>query len=432
MNNNSIRVHLLFLIVCLFQTAQTTTTLVIDSFTVSQPALFLISSTSFPSISSGTEETATSGILANERDLQLTLTSGNTNVVATANINSGSFTTSIGKGGEGFALLQYDGIDGSIDLNTTGLTSLPGSSLGLNLLSNDGAKFNMTYKSNYEIMGSVYVYDVISGVCSQSLIFSATDNEISTIFFSFDKLEGFCDLSKVGAIEFFFTVAVFNEFSLYEITIISSPPSSPPSSCVLMIDDFTVSQTVLSIEANYYAPFPFASSNYQDDSSLVHILGGERDIQITIQSGSYYNNATAGVNHYQFSYNSIKDLIGYSSIQYDGMDGSMNVNVTGLTAIPGASNGLDLTNFNGNAFNITFLTSYQFGMDIYVYSIYGDVCVNYLLLDVSDKPSSVQIPFSDFGELMGNCNFQQVGAIQLFIDSIGSLYLQIFQFCVVS
>ena len=181
----------------------------IDNFEVSQPALIIVSTTSFPSILFSTEETASTDILGNERDLQLTMTGGTPNVIATASVSSGTFTTSIGKGGEGYALLQYDGIDGSMNLNTTGLTSVPGASLGLNLFSNGGTMFNLTYVSNYDINGAIYVYDVDSGVSFLPLTFSATNNKISTIFGAFDDFEGFCDLSKVGAIEFFFDVADF-------------------------------------------------------------------------------------------------------------------------------------------------------------------------------------------------------------------------------
>ena len=66
------RLSVIFIIVCLlgYQIAQTTT-LVIDTFTVSQPTLIISSATSFPYSVFGTEETTQTEILGNERDLQL-------------------------------------------------------------------------------------------------------------------------------------------------------------------------------------------------------------------------------------------------------------------------------------------------------------------------------------------------------------------------
>ena len=421
------------IIVCLFgyQRAQTTT-LVIDNFEVPQPALIIVSTTSFPSILFSTEETASTDILGNERDLQLTMTVGNPSVISTAGVNSDTFTTSIGKGGEGYALLQYDGVDGSMNLNTTGLTSVPGASLGLNLFSKGGTMFNLTYISNYDINGAIYVYDVDSGVSYLSLTFPATNNKLSTIFGAFDDFEGFCDLSKVGAIEFFFDVADFNEFLLYQITIITSantpppPPPPPSSSCILLIDDFTVSQDSIIVEATTTL-FPVSMSNYQEDDSQAHILGGERDMQITLTSGNYYLSAGCGVGS-QFKYQTPNKLNGYSFLQYDGKDQSINLNITGFTSIPGASNGLDLTNNNGSIFNITLTSSdNDFGMEVYVYDVNGGTCINHINMEVNNKPINVLLYFSDF---TGNCIFQQVGAIELYFIADGEVDMGVSQFCI--
>ena len=422
---------------CLFgyQRAQTTT-LVIDNFAVSQPALIIVSTNSFPIIVYNTEETASTDILGNERDLQLTMTGGSPNVISTASVTSGTFTTSIGKGGEGYALLQYDGVDGSMNLNTTGLTSVPGASLGLNLFSNGGTMFNLTYISNYNINGAIYVYDVDSGVSFLPLTFSATNNKISTIFGSFYDFEGFCDLSKVGAIEFFFDVADFNEFLLYQITIITTPPPPPPppsTSCVLTLDDFTINQAAILVYRDKYSGnSPITSSSFAEDATLTHIIGGERDMQITDTSGDYYYATDVIVKNNVFSYFAAVGVSGNALLQYDGVDQSMNLNIRGFTSIPGASNGLDFTKSNGSAISFTIKTyvtdDWSVEIDIYVYDINGGVCEYIYEVDAYTYYATAQFPFQMF---TGNCNFQQVGAIELNITGYGNQSLDIGKLCVI-
>ena len=424
------RLSVLFIIICLFgyQRAQTTT-LVIDNFAVSQPVLIIVSTNSFPIVIYSTEETASTDILGNERDLQLTMTEGSPNVVATAGVTSDTFTTSIGKGGEGYALLQYDGVDGSMNLNTTGLTSVPGASLGLNLFSKGGTMFNLTYISNYNINGAIYVFDVISGISFLPLTFSATNNKISTIFGSFYDFEGFCDFTKVGAIEFYFDVADFNEFLLYQITIITTPPPPPSTSCVLTLDDFSIKQSEIDVFRNSYSGnSPVSSSSFAEDATLTHIIGGERDMQITEISGDYYYDTLAEVKNNMYYY-SAGNMTGYSILQYDGVDQSMNLNITGFTSIPGASNGLDLTKSNGSAISFTITAYWPVEVDIYVYDINGGVCEFIYNVDIHTYPYPAQFPFQMF---TGNCNFQQVGAIELhFIGNDGPQNMQITKFCVI-
>ena len=51
------------------------------------------------------------------------------------------------------------------------------------------------------------------------------------------------------------------------------------------------------IEENGYTSFPISRSNYADDATLSHILGGERDIQLLVDSGDYYLKAIVEVSN---------------------------------------------------------------------------------------------------------------------------------------
>ena len=116
-------------------------------------------------------------------------------------------------------------------------------------------------------------------------------------------------------------------------------------------------------------------------------------------------------------------MTGFSLLQYDGEDQSINRDHRD-------SNGLDLTYNNGNAFNVTFETDEidsTLEIGFYVYDINGGVCMYYLdNVGIYFNSETAQIPFQMF---KGNCNFQQVGALEFYFLANGSIDILIQIIC---
>ena len=186
-----------------------------------------------------------------------------------------------------------------------------------------------------------------------------------------------------------------------------------------MIDDVKINQP----ETTANPIFPISSSSFEDDATLTHILGGERDIQLTVTGP--YDSASVQVHIGELNYQSVDGLSDNILVQYDGEDHSINLNKTGLTSIPGASNGLDLTN-NRKAFNFSLVGFPDFGVSLNIYDINGGVC-NFLYNNAGTHyfPIYPQIPFSS---LMGNCNLKQVGAIEFFLKHMDRLIWKFMKF----
>ena len=409
-------------------------TLVIDNFTINSPAIVIVISTTtnFPVVSASYIDTtggSSTNIIGGERDLQLTVSTGEINQVFSTSVSSSEFEFSSPSGSTSYALLQYDGIDGSMDLNTTGLQSIPDNSPpGINFLQNNGSFFNMTFNSDAPLEGYIYVYDIISGVCFYKVEFLYTGNNFQTTLIDFNSFEGVCDFSVVGAVEFFFNAIGNDDFLLMELSIV--PPVEPASSTTLIIDDFTVNQSPIKLTTSSTTVYPVSSASFQPDVTLSHILGGERDMEIVLTSSVAGMLADASVYSKAFEYSFPSKSKGYAVLQYDGDDGSMNVNVTGLTSLPGASFGLNLQNNNGKAFNITYYGDGPLSVTILVYDINGNECKNTNNLVATIGRGAIL--FIVFDEFTGNCNFQKVGAIE--VDFVPSVILDfsLFSFSVTS
>ena len=403
-------------------------TLVIDNFSIDSPTIVIVisTSTSFPVILTNFVDTTSSNIIGGERDLQLTVATGKSGEVIATSVSQGEFTLSSPSGSSSYAILQYDGYDASMDLNTTGLQSIPGvTPPGIDFLQNNGSFFNITHESDADTEGYIYVYDIHSGVCYSHVEYAATSNK-ETHLLSFQSFQGDCDFHLVGAIEFFFNALTNIDLIIMELSIVP-PSTSTPSINTLIIDDFTVDQETLALVTSSTTSYPITQAGYQQDATQTHILGGERDMGVIITSGDPNEVVAVAVEGNAFSYSTASGTTGFSVLQYDGVDGSMNVNVTGLTSFPGASSGLNLENNNGNAFNITYMTDVSLVITIKVWDISAGECL--VQLPVVAGESVSLIPFNTF---TGNCNFQKVGAIELDISAVTDVDFELFFFSVTS
>jgi hypothetical protein len=184
-----------------------------------------------------TEEGCT-GLLGCSRDMQITVFSG----FAGRSFNSDIFTINGGyfdaewavanpKTSSSITQLQYDGVDGTSALDVTGLGGIDitfgGAATGLFI----------SAVSDIDITYTIEFYDVSGGICELNIDLDATVGNYdypddTFFFFDLNEFSNGCDMTNLGAIEFFLPSqdAVDAIVRVVEIvgTVQSSPPSPPP------------------------------------------------------------------------------------------------------------------------------------------------------------------------------------------------------------
>merc|ERR1712137_1420727 len=115
-------------------------------------------------------------MIGGERDIELTAIAGN-NLVLTSVVTDGQWFVTTPNGGNGFAFLQYDGIDDSTELNTNGLNDL-------NLLENFASAFRLVFSVDIDTRITLVVYQG-TNVCTAAIevyvqAFDNVDFELNT------------------------------------------------------------------------------------------------------------------------------------------------------------------------------------------------------------------------------------------------------------
>jgi len=179
--------------VALAQQAGFQDTLIIDDFTTVTPQIIVQTeaNSQYPIVQ--TRSTTASDILGGERDLRLTVLSGSDNLVLSSGVSNGLFQCATPAGARGRSTLQFDGVDGSINLNPSGLG-------GLNFRNNGGNSFRVSVTSDLATRVDFLVYSgSTSAVCVYNLTLVAGSTVDTVILFS--QFSSGCDFSSVGAIE---------------------------------------------------------------------------------------------------------------------------------------------------------------------------------------------------------------------------------------
>jgi len=141
------------------------------------------------------------GIMGSERDVRLTVSSGEGNLVLSTGVSQGQYSAATPNEARGTSLLQLDGVDSTLTLNPSGLFGHPN-----NDFTSQGAfAFRVLIES--DIPGDV-VFRVYSGqnaTCSVSVPVPGDDrlNEYIVPYSSFTRTGNGCDFSRVGAVEIF-------------------------------------------------------------------------------------------------------------------------------------------------------------------------------------------------------------------------------------
>jgi hypothetical protein len=171
---------------------------------------------------------------------------------------------------------------------------------------------------------------------------------------------------------------------------------------IVFIDDFLVETPTIVIVIPQNPSFPIQESRSTSDSD---ILGGERDLRLTVLSGNANLVLSSGVAGGDFSCAAPNGASGTSLLQWDGTDGSITLQNTGL-------NGFDLTQQNGQSFRTLIESDQPTTIDFRVYTG-SSMCTRTVSVPGDDTTNEYILQFSSF---TGGCSFSNVGAIEIFVN----------------
>jgi len=161
---------------------------------------------------------------------------------------------------------------------------------------------------------------------------------------------------------------------------------------------------------NYVNQTSFYTS--PDGASSANILGGERDLLYSAQVGSvgrvFSTSVSVAYGVGQWEVSGPNGGSGQALCQYDGIDGSINLDRSGL-------GGIDITeNGKGVAFHVIANTDIDTTYIFSVYSATGAPCTSSVAVPGGDLTLDTIVPFSGFTT---TCDFTNVEAIELLIES---------------
>lgn len=205
--------------VALVSGQQFTDIVFIDDFIVETPTIVILipSNPSFPI--SEQASTTDQDIVGGERDLELTVLSGNSNLILTTGVAGGDFTCSTPNEASGESLIQWDGVDGDINLVANGLN-------GFDLTQSNGESFRTLIESDQPTTVQFRVYSG-SNQCTRNVNVPGDDTTNEYIL-DFDSFTGSCTFSNAGAIEIHVTMSA-NVDVLVELLSTYGPVPVTPS-----------------------------------------------------------------------------------------------------------------------------------------------------------------------------------------------------------
>ena len=186
-----LKVLVVLLLAVAFCYAQSEIKLTIDPFLVNtEPLIIIIEDTGDLPVSAE-RSTVAGDVLGGERDLLLTVEDGSVGLILSTGVSNGSWNMGTPNSASGFAILQYDGVDGSSALNRNGL--------GIDLTSNGASAFRAVIESDVE---TSYVFRIFSGNTESSFTQTIPGGlPAAEYLFNFSQFSGNADFTNVGAIE---------------------------------------------------------------------------------------------------------------------------------------------------------------------------------------------------------------------------------------
>ena len=177
-----------------------------------------------------------------------------------------------------------------------------------------------------------------------------------------------------------------------------------------IIDDYSVNQSCsLTLNENIETDQPNAVNDSYEQGSTKSIIGGERDMEMRVFTGLKGNKFTSDVNFGGWTVaNPTSSSTSITTVQYDGLDGSFALNITGLR--------LDFT--YASYLSIEIRSNGQSQITVSLFDTRGGSCNGMISIHTSSSFQHSSLPLS---QLSGNCDFASIGAIETSIYSFTSV-----------
>ena len=421
----------------------------IDDFTVTQQILVILPNTVLSTdpnfVETTTQQGSTNSIIGGERDMEMRVFEGSQGRLVYSGVYltpyqyfQGQWAVDNSFSTISMATNQYDGIDGSFNLTLN----------SLNIDLSDSTHMKIIAYSSLPTSFFIDFYDFNGNICSGSIPVGPVDD----IYYNFNgdmdrylilsTLVGNCDTTSIGAIEVSVSSSTSIDIISRKITIegplppnispTPTPTRTPSPSMQLqlaekyLIDDFTVpQQCVVILQTDVFSPAPNVVETTTQQGSTNSIIGGERDMEMRVFEGSLGGRFGSEVyftpDQYfqgQWAVQNPGSSIGVATNQYDGIDGSFNLNFNGLNI-----------NLNEATHMKIYAISDQDGeFDVYFFDFNGNICTGSIPIDNANTYGDDEIKiYLLLSSLTGNCNRENIGAIEITSPSQSSIDLSIFR-----
>lgn len=213
---------------------------IIDPFTVPSDTLIIVVNQSEDVQQTFTN---TDTVLGGQRDLELKLIAGQDNLVLSAGVNNGQFSSSAPNGAEGVVLLQYDGADNSLTLNPSGLLGHPGS----NFEAFGAFALRVQMEADFTTTATFTAFSgSANNGCIKVVTIPGGDEPVDFIlnFDSFDNIGNGCSWENIGAFELEVDLGnnvdvIIRQLSTWAPFVYGGCicPPCPEFSCVMVFDN---------------------------------------------------------------------------------------------------------------------------------------------------------------------------------------------------
>merc|ERR1712000_239844 len=182
-----------------------------------------------------------------------------------------------------------------------------------------------------------------------------------------------------------------------------------------VIDNFELGVQSIVITIPQNANFPITDTSIYDDSqqSPDNLLGGERDLQLTAESGPAGRILNSGVSLGEWNVATPNSASGFAIMQWDGRDNSLILDEGGL-------GGLDFTDGDlADRFHATIETDIDTVYSFTVTSPGGGECTNDL--SIPGRPGVADDYFINFSDFSGDCSFTNVGSVEILLEAFDNV-----------
>jgi len=190
----------------------------------------------------------------------------------------------------------------------------------------------------------------------------------------------------------------------------------------IIVDDYSSGTNSIVITIPENPNFPIVDSDIFTDTSASNLLGGERDLELTVENGPSNRILVSQVNGGEWNTATPNSASGFAVMQWDGTDNdAANLNPTGL-------GGIDLTDTGlADEFHAIIETDIDTSYTFTVLSQDGSECSRTVEIPGDDTPQDYFLGFSTFTQ---GCDFSDVGAIEILVEAFDNVDSIIYLFAV--